>query len=482
MADIGTGLEQYGLQDSNGGAVVAIPAQGLLIGRNPEAGLCLPEPSTSWHHAQAVADERGVWITDLGSRNGTFVDGSRLAAQSPVLLGSGSVLAVGDHSFQCVRTAAAAAANRPATQYIPASAGDVLTVGRAPDCNIVLDDPTVSWHHAQDTAPGRRMVRRRPGQRQRDLPERAERQVVLARTERPLANWPAHLPIGGRGPGLHYGDGPNPRGRGRSHAQCLPKWQAQHISQRRDDYDQSAQACRNRRRSGAGKSTLLLALNGYQPATSGRVYLNDVDFYTNREMFRTSVGYVPQENIVHKELIVENAFRYAAQLRLPGDTSTFEIEKLVSQVLEELDLNRLRHKRISASSGGEQKRVNIGLELLTRPSVLYLDEPTTGQHAGLEDDLTLLFKRLAKEGRTVVVVTHSVPTLEHFDRVIWIARGGTLAYYGPPTKLAAYFGEPDLKSVYKMMDKMAERGKSPPPFREHLGGASPIPRHLRCKD
>ncbi len=204
--------------------------------------------------------------------------------------------------------------------------------------------------------------------------------------------------------------------------------------------------------SGAGKTTLLLALNGYQPATSGQVLLNGIDFYDAPDLFRTAIGYVPQADIVHGELTVESALRYAALLRLPQDTPAAEIERMIARTLTELELEHRRSSLIRTLSGGERKRVNIGVELLTRPSILFLDEPTTGLDAGLERRVTQQLRTLAREGRTIITVTHSVQTLEEYDKVIWMARGGRLAYCGPPREAPRFFGVADYAAVYDLLN------------------------------
>ena len=128
--------------------------------------------------------------------------------------------------------------------------------------------------------------------------------------------------------------------------------------------------------SGGGKSTLLDAIAGYRPATQGKVFVNGTDVYQNFDAVRNDIGYVPQKDIIHMELTVYQALNFAAQLRMPKDTSKEERHKRIMEVLDELDLTHRKDVQVSGLSGGQQKRVSIGVELLTRPGLFFLDEPT----------------------------------------------------------------------------------------------------------
>jgi ABC-type multidrug transport system ATPase subunit/pSer/pThr/pTyr-binding forkhead associated (FHA) protein len=191
--------------------------------------------------------------------------------------------------------------------------------------------------------------------------------------------------------------------------------------------------------SGGGKSTLLDAIAGYRPATHGQVIVNNIDIYKNFDAIRSAIGYVPQKDIIHMELTVYQALDYAAQLRMPRDTSKEERHKRIMEVLSDLDLAHRKDVQISGLSGGQQKRVSIGVELLTRPSLFYLDEPTSGLDPGTETTFMHLMRRLADQGRTIVMVTHATKNVMLADKVVFLARGGYVAWYGPPDAALAYF-------------------------------------------
>ena len=191
--------------------------------------------------------------------------------------------------------------------------------------------------------------------------------------------------------------------------------------------------------SGGGKSTLVDAIAGYRPATHGNVHVNEIDVYKNFDAIRNEIGYVPQKDIIHMELTVYQALDFAAQLRMPKDTTKEERHKRITEVLEDLDLTHRQDVQVSGLSGGQQKRVSIGVELLTRPGLFFLDEPTSGLDPGTETAFMHLMRRLADQGRTIIMVTHATKNVMLADKVVFLARGGYLAWYGPPNEALAYF-------------------------------------------
>ena len=215
--------------------------------------------------------------------------------------------------------------------------------------------------------------------------------------------------------------------------------------------------------SGGGKSTLLDAIAGYRPATDGHVFVNDIDAYRNFDAIRSNIGYVPQRDIIHMELTVYQALDYAARLRMPADTSPEERHLRVMQVLEELDLAHRKDVQVSGLSGGQQKRVSIGVELLTKPGLFFLDEPSSGLDPGTETALMQLMRRLADQGRTIILVTHATKNVMLADKVVFLARGGHVAWFGPPEEALRYFdryrsdrerraGTMDFDQIYAILD------------------------------
>ena len=204
--------------------------------------------------------------------------------------------------------------------------------------------------------------------------------------------------------------------------------------------------------SGSGKSTLLGALTGLKPATHGHVLLDGQDLYSTYAEWRYRIGYVPQQDLVPPQLSVREALNYAARLRFPADTSAAERSQRIDEVLRELKLQDRASLRIDRLSGGQRKRVSVALELLTKPPILFLDEPTSGLDPGLDQQLMMLLRELADDGRTVLVVTHAMDNLSLCDRVVVLAPGGYVAYYGPPQDAPGYFGAKDWPGLFLALE------------------------------
>ncbi len=210
--------------------------------------------------------------------------------------------------------------------------------------------------------------------------------------------------------------------------------------------------------SGAGKTTLLMTLNGYMPPSSGQVRVNGEDLYAIYDALRGSIGYVPQDDIVHPELTVFEAVRYSARFRLPPDYSDEEIDARVEQTLRDLGLEGVKNLQIGKPekkvlSGGQRKRVNIALELVTDPVIVFLDEPTSGLAA---DDTTALISLLSdlvkRTGKTIIMTIHQ-PAKDEFEK---FNLAFIMGYGGIPT----YFG-PAGEDAYRFFSSLVDRPNSP---------------------
>ena len=207
--------------------------------------------------------------------------------------------------------------------------------------------------------------------------------------------------------------------------------------------------------SGSGKSTLMDAISGVRPATGGTVLYNKAEYYNQMEVYQSSIGYVPQDDIVPTELTVNKALYYSAKLRLPQDTTEPEIQERLDEVIDDLDLELRRNTPIHLLSGGQRKRVSIGSELLSKPTLLFLDEPTSGLDPGLEERMMQFMRKLADQGRTVVLITHATQNVELCDKVLFLARGGYLAFYGSPQEAFEYFGVSRFSEIYVKLEHEA---------------------------
>ena len=181
------------------------------------------------------------------------------------------------------------------------------------------------------------------------------------------------------------------------------------------------------------------------------------DLYQNYNELRYRIGLVPQKSVLHTQLTARRALQYSAELRFPADTKPAERDGRVDEVMGELGLTRHANTRADRLSGGQLKRVNVAQELLTKPSLLFLDEPTLGLDPGLDKSVMEQMRDLAHDGRTVIVVTHDVDNLDTCDRLLVLVPGGRIAYYGPPEEGLAYFSRARWAEVFQAFERYPDR-------------------------
>jgi ABC transport system ATP-binding/permease protein len=339
-------------------AVMRLPSRVLRIGRATDNEVVVSDLGVSRYHAELRRSSRGGFeIVDLGSHNGTYVNGQRVSS-APVT--EADIIGIGPATFHMV--------GQELQEFI--DTGDV---------SLNVQDLTVRISGGK---------------------------VLLDRVSFPLGE---RCLLGVIGP------------------------------------------------SGAGKSTLLGALTGMQPAGAGTVLYDNRDLYKNYAELKHRIGLVPQQDIMHTQLTARRALRYAAELRFPRDTSARERNQRVDEVIEELGLTSHAQTRASALSGGQRKRVSVALELLTKPSLLFLDEPTSGLDPGLDKSVMEMMAGLAHDGRTVIVVTHSVANLDLCDRLLVLVPGGKVAFFGPPREGLRHFGKPGWAEVFQAFEAEPSR-------------------------
>lgn len=435
----------------------------ITIGRGQDNDIVIPSPIVSSQHARLDRMNGGYVLEMLPqAKNPVLAEGRPLEGSH--VLHHGDILRIGslDPGVMVTMTyqSPSEAVSQPA-QDIVFGEKNLIQVGREPSNDVVLTSPTVSRFHAQVEKVGQRF-------RVRDLRssngtfvngERIERETWLQPNDT-IRIGQSRFVVGADQ--LAQFD---ESGGLRVEAIHLNKWVRKDLNILQD----ISVVFKPREfivvvgQSGGGKSTLLDAIAGYRPATHGNVHVNDTDIYQHFDAIRNDIGYVPQKDIIHMELTVYQALDYAAQLRMPADTTPDERHRRVMEVLEDLDLAHRKDVQISGLSGGQQKRVSIGVELLTKPGLFFLDEPTSGLDPGTETSLMQLMRRLADQGRTIVLVTHATKNVMLGDKVIFLARGGYLAWFGPPEEALEYFdkyrperdrraGEIEFDEIYAILD------------------------------
>ncbi|OBG99266.1 ABC transporter ATP-binding protein [Mycobacterium sp. E3251] len=224
--------------------------------------------------------------------------------------------------------------------------------------------------------------------------------------------------------------------------------------------------------SGAGKSTFARLVAGYTHPTRGTVAFEGHNVHAEYASLRSRIGMVPQDDVVHGQLTVQQALMYAAELRLPPDTTKDDRAQVVARVLEELEMTQHLHTRVDKLSGGQRKRASVALELLTGPSLLILDEPTSGLDPALDRQVMTMLRQLADAGRVVLVVTHSLTYLDVCDQVLLLAPGGKTAFCGPPSQIGSAMGTTNWADIFSTVAGdpdgakaryLARTGPQPPP-------------------
>lgn len=212
--------------------------------------------------------------------------------------------------------------------------------------------------------------------------------------------------------------------------------------------------------SGAGKSTLARMIVGTTHPTSGTVAFEGHNVHAEYASLRSRIGMVPQDDVVHGQLTVKQALMYAAELRLPPDTTKQDREQVVARILEELEMTQHLETRVDKLSGGQRKRASVALELLTGPSLLLLDEPTSGLDPALDRQVMTMLRQLADAGRVVVVVTHSLTYLDVCDQVLLLAPGGKTAFCGPPSQIGPSMGTTNWADIFSAVADDPEAAKA----------------------
>ncbi len=219
--------------------------------------------------------------------------------------------------------------------------------------------------------------------------------------------------------------------------------------------------------SGSGKSTLLSVLNGSDRPSSGRVLINGINIHDDPTKVEGIVGFIPQDDLLIEDLSVFENLYFAARLCF-GHYSKKQTSDLVEKVLMSLGLLEIKNLKVGSPlqktiSGGQRKRINVGLELLREPTVLFVDEPTSGLSSRDSENIMDLLKELSLRGKMIFVVIHqpSSDIFKMFDTLVILDVGGFQIYYGNPVESVSYFQE-IVNAAYKTPGACPECGNINP--------------------
>jgi ABC transport system ATP-binding/permease protein len=424
--------------------------EGTTLGRSDSNDVVIPSDLASRKHARVYAAADGYRLADLGSSNGTYLNGERFAGEER-LLRNGDTIQIGELQLrflmgQETRFAQSAMTPMLGTQVVNFN-GQRLAIGRDPSNDVVLGDPNVSRYHAE-------VVRGANGQMElRDLGSRNGTRLDGQLTTRAVLGAGSTI---GVGPFQIVFDGStfmarDDRGALRYDVQDVSfQVKSKLILKPLTLSIAPGEFCCIIGESGSGKSTLIKMLAGVTQPSSGAITVNGEP--VNAHL--TDIGYVPQDEIVHPKLTVREALVYSAKLRLPSDASRGDIEEAVHRVLVELSLEEHADTQIGSLSGGQRKRAGVASELLNRPSLLLLDEATTGLDPGLETRMMELMRQLADNDRAVITITHATKNLGMCDKVIVMGRGGDLAFVGSPDEAKRFFRTDEYDGIYRALDEV----------------------------
>ncbi|MEM6269658.1 MAG: FHA domain-containing protein [Bacteroidota bacterium] len=426
----------------------------ITLGANPTAvDVHLAHDLISRTHAQVLVDADGmVYVIDQKSTNGTFLNGKRLSPHSPYLIDTADKVTLAGKQVASLSIETGDATPPPPSPPPPNGRPSLLqllqekkkvVVGRGKDCDLVIDMPTISRKHAAfrlgsggaialtdlNSTNGTYVNGRRISG---TVTVAASDVIVVGRSILKLGEKPRELStevaILARGIMKQFSNGK--------------------IGLRETDLNVPAGAMvAIMGPSGCGKSTLLKCLTGEAPPTKGTIRLAGLELIQNYDLLKSFIGYVPQDDIVHRQLTVYQSLFFAAKLRL-DDTRRSQIDQKIDQVLQQLHIVEIKHSPIAKISGGQRKRVSIAVELLTDPLILFLDEPTSPLDPQTIAEFMKILQDLARSGTTVVMVTHKPEDLTFMDSVIFMAEGGYLCYNGPADAYKAHFGVETAVEVY----------------------------------
>lgn len=215
--------------------------------------------------------------------------------------------------------------------------------------------------------------------------------------------------------------------------------------------------------SGAGKSTFMNAVMGYEKA-KGEIKLGDMDIYKQFAKMKYQIGYVPQQDLMREDDEVYATLDNAARMKMPANTTDAERDARIDEVLELLGLQREKHSLVKKLSGGQKKRLSIAIEFISDPSLFFLDEPDSGLDGIMATSLMENLRVIADDGKIVMVITHAPDRVAHlFDKVLVLAKSavtnsGHMAFFGPIKEALRFFETNTLEGVVKRINRLDEGG------------------------
>lgn len=419
----------------------------IIIGRDPECDISIDIPQISRKHAEFKWNGKEWQLKDLDTINGTFVN-DRQRPIKRAIVSENDIVFFGSYRFNVDRLSSFVSSKHFAISgdlVIPENK-DIITIGRGEENDIVIDSPQISRQHAK-------IIKRKSTIVVEDLGSANGTYVDSVAISKSIVQPGQTISFGSY---TLVFDKNGELVKGRSDDVSVQVDNISVVAPSRKVLDNVSFTAYPSELvgilgpSGSGKTTLLMSIIGELTPTSGTTRLNGLELQKNAAKFRGSIGYLPQDDIIHPELTVYESLFHAAKLRLPPDTSNKEIRSRITTILQSLELQNIVNVRIGSAerkgiSGGQRKRVNLAMELLIEPYLLCLDEPTSGLAS--EDALTVMrvLKKLSTDGRTILLTIHqpSLRVYRELDNALYMANG-KLVYYGPSYPESIQYFRPEV--------------------------------------
>ena len=449
----------------------------LVVGSASEANIIINNSRVSRNHLQLVYDQSGkLFVQDLGSTNGTFLNGNQLKSgenkqlrkkDKLQLAGVNGIVIFIDQPHSSVPTD-----NSTNTNIVEKlKTKRVITIGRHKDCDILLHSDTISKMHAsiERSVNGGYLLKNLNSRNGVFVNGRRIKGISKVGIQDKIYIGRNLLSLNGKTRDLSEELAITASGIEKTYPNGVKALKKMDLT------IPSGSLLAIMGPSGCGKSTLLKALNGDTPPSSGKVFLFNQELLSNYEYLKTQIGYVPQDDIIHRELTVSQCLYFTAKLRLENPSDKI-IERKINRILEDLNIVKQRDELIVDLSGGQRKRVSIAVELITEPLILFLDEPTSPLDPQTVEEFLIILKRLSNRGTTVVMVTHKPDDLEYMDNVLFLAEGGYLVYDGDVKSYKSHFKTTTAVSVFSKLcdsekDEWISKFRTSRPLTENTGSS-----------
>lgn len=425
------------------------PKTKLAFGREKDTNtIAFNNPMLSRNHLEIGNDGKNIYVVDLDSTNGTFVNGRKLKANQKYVITFTDKVSIGkEEGFCTIHLEDNKTINQSLNSLL--SKKSEIIIGRSSKCDIIINDSAISRMHTRISKLNNEIY----VEDLRSTNGTFLNQHKIKTKSRLTSSDTIYI-------GLHAFS-LNTASRDLSTESAIRTIQLKKIFkdgriglQPININISSKKIVALMGPSGCGKSTLLKALNGDSPASSGEVYIFGLELIKNYELLKQKIGYVPQDDIVHSELTVNETLYYAAKLRLTDGALETLIQERITEILVSLNLNdtAIRSTKIKNLSGGQRKRISIAVELLNRPSILFLDEPTSSLDPETIEEFLKCLRDLCQQGTTVIMVTHKPEDLHFVDEIIFLGSKGYHVYAGSKNEFLSYFHKKNIIEVYSLLN------------------------------